>query len=97
LLCQVSVHVGAGAADMTMSTGMLGAHVSAMVVSVILLARGEAFVWRLAERLGIAATSSIVVAALPHTVAHGPVVAHRARCDVRLTHSRVVRGPPTGS
>jgi hypothetical protein len=97
-LCQVGVHLGASTGEMTMGAGMVAAHVLATAVSALVLARGEAFVWHLAERLGLRlAPLRLATKALPTT--RGPVMtaAPRSLQDVRLAHSRVLRGPPAGA
>ena len=98
VLCQVWVHLGCATGEMRMSTSMVAAHALASVVSAVALAHGEAFVWQLAERLGLrVAPQGLVVAAIPSWRPPAPVVATRSRRDVRLTHSRAERGPPSGS
>lgn len=97
VLCQVCVHLGTGAGDMAMGAGMLAAHLAATVVSAVALARGEALAWHLAERLGL---RLVPVAIVPSVVPtrRAPVAVRRpwSLVDVRLTHSRVLRGPPYG-
>jgi hypothetical protein len=97
LLCQVAVHLGGSADEMAMTWTMLAAHTLATAVSALLLARGEALVWRLAERVGRVRTATLRPAPVPRL--HAPTPADHARSlrDVRLTHSRVERGPPSGS
>ncbi|MRJ77376.1 hypothetical protein GEV29_12585 [Aeromicrobium sp. SMF47] len=96
-LCQVGVHLSGSSGDMVMSPQMIGGHAAAVAVSALLLARGEALAWRLAERLGLRAHTTVVVTGLPHAPVALPSFAPRQLHDVRLAHSRVVRGPPTGS
>ncbi|AWB92457.1 hypothetical protein [Aeromicrobium chenweiae] len=96
-LCQVGVHLSGSTGDMVMSAPMVAGHVAAVAVSALLLARGETLVWRLAERLALRGHASIVVVGPPHAAVPRPLVAPRALHDVRLAHSRSVRGPPTGS
>lgn len=97
VLCQVCVHAGGGMGPMTMSAGMVAAHLTATAVSAALLAWGEAFVWQLAERLGLRAVPhGVVAAAVPSWRAPIPAVAQESRRDVRLAHSRAERGPPIG-
>lgn len=95
VLCQVVVHLGASGHEMTMGAGMIAAHLAATAVSVLALSRGEAFVWRLAERLALRVAPLLRAVLAPATrplrVAH---VAPRVRHDVRLAHSRWLRGPP---
>ena len=96
VLCQVVVHLGAADGEMTMGATMLAAHLMATAVSVLVLARGEAFVWGLAERLGLRVAPLLhVVVELP-ILTNGavPTAAPRSRRDVRLAHSRWLRGPP---
>ncbi|MFC5678632.1 hypothetical protein [Aeromicrobium endophyticum] len=96
VLCQVAVHLGASSGEMTMGAAMMGAHLAATAVSVLALARGEAFVWSLAERLALRVAPLLhAVHELPVVVA-GPVstAAPRSRRDVHLAHSRWLRGPP---
>lgn len=96
VLCQVGVHLGASSGEMSMSVLMLAGHLAATAVSALVLARGEAYVWRLAERLGLRAIASIRVVTLPFWLPPAAVVAPRSLHDVRLTHLRVERGPPSG-
>ena len=98
ILCQVCVHLGCSMGEMRMSAPMVAAHVAATALSALALARGEAFVWQLAERLGLrVAPTDLVVVPLPPWRRPTPVVATRSLHDVRLAHSRVERGPPSGS
>jgi hypothetical protein len=96
VLCQVVVHLGAAEGDMTMGASMVAAHVVATAVSVLALARGEAFVWTLAERLALRVAPLLHANRELPVVAAGPVstAAPRSRRDVRLAHSRWLRGPP---
>lgn len=98
VLCQVSVHWAGSDTAMTMDAKMLFGHFAATAVSALALSRGERFVWRLAERLGLRAmpilqTTTVVPSLRPLV----PVVAPRSRHDVLLAHSRSLRGPPIGS
>ena len=96
VLCQVAVHLGASDGEMTMGAAMMTAHVAATAVSVLVLARGEAFVWNLAEHLALRVVPLLqVVRELP-VLTDGPVptAAPCSRHDVRLAHSRWLRGPP---
>ncbi|KQV76609.1 hypothetical protein ASC61_17265 [Aeromicrobium sp. Root344] len=98
ILCQVCVHLGGSSGEMRMSASMIAAHVLATAVSALALARGEAFVWQLAERLGLrVAPHGLRVVAIPSWRPVAPVIAARSLHDVRLAHSRVERGPPSGS
>lgn len=98
LLCQVGVHLACSTGEMTMSASMIAGHVAATAVSALMLARGEAFVWQLAERLGLRAIAhALQVAPAPSRRPLPAVVATRSLHDVRLVHSRGERGPPTGS
>lgn len=97
LLCQVCVHLGCSAGSMEMSAVMLATHVAATAVSAAILTRGEAFVWTVAERLGLRLVpSTVLVLAAPTGAAPMPVSVPRSLQDVRLVHSRVLRGPPYG-
>jgi hypothetical protein len=98
VLCQVGVHLGTSTGEMAMGLGMLAGHLLATVASAVVLARGEAFVWHLAERLGLRlAPLRPAATVLPST--RGPVMSHAPRSlrNVRLAHSRVLRGPPAGA
>lgn len=98
LLCQVCVHLGCSTGEMRMPASMLMAHVAATAVSALLLVRGEAFVWQLAEHLGLCVTVlDLELASIPSLRPVRPVPAARSRHDVRLAHSRAERGPPSGS
>ncbi|MET0931089.1 MAG: hypothetical protein ABWX74_16330 [Aeromicrobium sp.] len=96
-LCQICVHLGASPDDMVMGTGMLVAHVAATAASLAALSGGEALVWHLAERLGLRLAprlhAAVVIPSLRPLLA---VVAPRSLRDVRLAHSRSLRGPPVG-
>lgn len=97
VLCQVGVHLCASDAGMTMNFAMVASHLAATVVSALLLARGEKFVWLLADRLGIRVAPMVTLAcAVPTARPLLPVVAPRSRHDVMLAHSRALRGPPSG-
>lgn len=98
ILCQVVIHFGCSTGEMTMSGSMVAGHVVATAISALALARGEAFVWQLAERLGLRAIApELRVAPIPSWRPLPAVVARRSLHDVRLAHSRAERGPPTGS
>ncbi len=98
ILCQVCVHLGGSTDEMRMSAAMIAAHVAATAISALALARGEAFVWQLAERLGLRVHAhGLDVAAIPTWRPLAPVVAPRSLHDVRLAYSRAERGPPSGS
>ena len=97
ILCQVCVHLGCSTGEMSMSASMLAAHAAATAASALMLARGEAFVWQLAERLGLRVDPhGLEVAPVPSWRPLPPVVATRSLQDVRLAHSRAERGPPSG-
>ncbi|VXB87696.1 hypothetical protein [Aeromicrobium sp. 9AM] len=98
ILCQVCVHLGGSTGEMQMSVAMVAGHIAATAVSALALARGEAFVWQLAERLGLrVAAHELTIAPIPAWRPPAPVVAPRSLQDVRLAHSRAERGPPSGS
>lgn len=96
VLCQVAVHLAASEGDMAMGAAMMSAHVAATAVSVLVLARGEAFVWGLAERLALRVAPLLHVGHELPVATTGPVstAAPRSRRDVHLAHSRWLRGPP---
>lgn len=98
LLCQSAVHLTASGDEMTMGAGMLAGHLAATAVSAIVLARGERFVWQLAERLGLRLAPLLHVTA-PFTGGRppAPVRSLRVLRDVCLTYSRSLRGPPVGT
>jgi hypothetical protein len=97
LLCQVLVHLGAPHADMSMGPMMIGGHLLATALSAVVLARGERFVWQLAQRLGLRLAPLLDAVPTVPTVRRLPaVVVPRSRRDVRLVHSRSLRGPPVG-
>ena len=97
ILCQAIVHLGCSTSEKTMSASMVAAQVAATAISALGLARGEAFVWQLAERLGLRAIAhDLRVAPIPSWRPLPAVVATRSLHDVRLAHSRVERGPPSG-
>jgi hypothetical protein len=95
ILCQVCVHLAAPHGDMSMGPGMVLGHALATVVSAAVLARGERFVWTLAERLGLGLAPLLrTVVAILSVRPPLAVVAPRSLRDVRLAHSRSLRGPP---
>lgn len=95
ILCQVGVHLSGSMDSMTMSAAMLVNHAAATALSAFILARGEAFVWRVAERLGLRRRPLLVAfAPTPTRAAVVPVVSTRSLRDVRLAWSRALRGPP---
>jgi hypothetical protein len=98
VLCQLVVHFGASDGEMTMGAAMIAAHLAATTVSVVVLARGEALVWRLADRLVLRAVPLLTaLPVVPPARRVQTVTRIRSRRDVRLTHSRVLRGPPVGA
>lgn len=98
VLCQAGVHLGGSDAAMTMDATMLLAHVAATAVSAVTLARGERFVWHLAERLGLRLAPLLRASALvPSVRVPVPVLAPRSHDGVLLAHSRSLRGPPARS
>ncbi len=96
VLCQLCVHFGS--TSMNMSALMLATHVAATTASAVLLAKGEAFVWQVAERFGLRAVPALSRIRQPAPACSTALV-HRIRSlsDVFLAHSRVVRGPPVAS
>ena len=95
VLCQLFVHLGCSMGTMNMSTAMLATHAGATAISALVLARGEAFIWQLAQRLGIQLLPQpICVALVPSCSVAMPAAAPRALRDVRLSYSRSLRGPP---
>jgi hypothetical protein len=95
VLCQVGVHLGASPGEMTMGAAMIGAHVAATALSVVVLAHGERFVWQLAEKFGLRLLPLLRPAVtVPSPRPALSVVAPRSLRDVRLAHSRSLRGPP---
>lgn len=97
VLCQIVVHLTCSMGSMDMSGSMLATHVAATALSALALARGEAFVWRVAERLGLRLRPHLLgFVPVPLRVELVPVTVARSRRDVRLAHSRVLRGPPYG-
>jgi hypothetical protein len=96
VLCQVCVHFGSS--SMNMSALMVATHVVATIVSTVLLTRGEALVWRLAERFGLRAVPALTAAG-PARPARPMAPVHRSRSltNLLLAHSRVERGPPIAS
>jgi hypothetical protein len=98
ILCQVCVHLGCSTGEMSMSVSMVVAHAAATAVSTLTLARGEAFVWQLAERLALRVDPhGLELTPVPSWRPLPPVIATRSLRDVRLAHSRAERGPPSGS
>lgn len=97
LLAQAVVHIScAWSSDVaSMGAGMLAAHAAATAVSAALLARGEAFLWLLAERVGLRVLPLLLVrtgpAGRPSPRATTDI---RVRHDVTLVHARSERGPP---
>lgn len=97
VLCQICVHLGCSMGSMNMSASMVATHISATAVSALMLSRGEAFVWQVAERLGLRLRPHVLrFVPVPSRVELVPVTVARSRHDVRLAYSRVLRGPPFG-
>lgn len=97
VLCQLSVHLGCSMGSMDMSTSMVVTHLAATTVSALALARGEAFVWQIAERLGLRLRPTLLrFVPVPSRVELAPFAVTRSRHDVRLAYSRALRGPPYG-
>ena len=98
VLCQIAVHLSCSMESMQMSTAMLATHVAATAISALVLARGEMFVWRMAERLALRLLPhTLVFLPVPSRVELVPVSVTRSRRDVRLAYSRVLRGPPVST
>ena len=98
ILCQVCVHLGCSSGEMAMPLSMLAAHLVATATSAAALAHGEAFVWQLAERLGLrVAPHDLRALTGPSWRPAAPIVSTRVLHDLGLAHSRVERGPPSGS
>ena len=96
VLCQVCVHFGS--TSMNMSTLMVATHLMATIASTALLTRGEAFVWQVAERLGLRAVPALTTArAVPVARPAAPIHQPRSLVNVLLAHSRAERGPPVAS
>lgn len=97
VLCQIVVHLTCSMGSMDMPASMLMTHGVATALSGLVLARGESFVWRVAERLGLRRRPHhIQFAPVPLRVELVPVTVTRSLHDVRLAYSRVLRGPPYG-
>ncbi len=97
VLCQICVHLGCSMGSMNMSALMVATHIFATAASALVLSRGEAFVWRVAERLGLRLRPHILgFVPVPLRVELVSVTVTRSRHDVRLAYSRVLRGPPFG-
>lgn len=97
VLCQTAVHLGAPHADMSMGPSMIAGHLAATALSALVLARGERFVWHLAQRLGLRLAPLLdVVLPVPSVRRLPAVVVPRSLRDIRLSHSRSLRGPPVG-
>ncbi|MEO6606341.1 MAG: hypothetical protein ABIN55_12050 [Aeromicrobium sp.] len=95
VLCQVCVHLGCSVDSMNMSVAMFATHVAATAISALILARGEAFVWRVAERLTLRRRPTAVqFMPAASRVRLIPVASTRSCHDVRLAYSRALRGPP---
>ncbi len=95
VLCQIGVHLVCSMESMQMSATMLGTHAAATALSALVLARGEAFVWRVAEQLGLRLRPHLLrFVPVPARVEVAPVAVTRSRLDVRLAYSRALRGPP---
>lgn len=98
VLCQALVHLGGSDTAMTMDATMLLAHVAATAISAVTLARGEHFVWQLAERLALRLAPLLRASTLvPAARVLVPALAPRTHDGVLLAHSRSLRGPPTRS
>lgn len=97
LLAQAVVHVScAWSSDATsMGSGMLVAHAAATAVSAVVMTRGEAFLWVLAERLGLRALPLLLApTGVVGRPLRAPISYRHALHDVTLVHTRCERGPP---
>ena len=98
VLCQVGVHLASMAgqpADHTMGASMLASHAAATALSLVLMSRGEAFVWAMARRLGlrrITVLSHLDVPVLRPLLVSIPAARPGGTLASRLLP---VRGPPT--
>jgi len=97
MLCQAVVHLTCAGQDMTVGGGqMLAAHLIAMTSTAMVLTKGEAWVWQLADTLAIKPWRRVSAVAIPvvHTAPHRP---NRVRLQSRLRdRAAPVRGPPVG-
>lgn len=97
VLCQIATHLAASFdGGMVMGPSMIAAHLVATGASLVALSHGEAFVWRLAEHLGLRLSPLLRGSAVMPPVARQRVrpVVPSARREVLLAHSRWLRGPP---
>lgn len=98
MLCQICVHLGCAMDSMEMPAPMLATHAFATAISALALAKGEAFVWRVAERLALRLRPHVIqFAPIATRVMVVPVTLARSRRDVRLAYSRALRGPPVSA
>jgi hypothetical protein len=96
VLCQVCVHLSS--TSMNMSALMVTTHIIATIASAALLTYGEAFVWRLAEHLGLRAVPELLrVGAVPAVRPIALVHRQLPQTDVFLAYTRLERGPPIAS
>lgn len=101
LLCQIGVHGASMASESgqpaPMGAAMLATHCLATACSLVLLARGEAFVWAVAHHLTLRPLLLLLRSWRPQPTAT-PVVAIPATRVGGVLASRItpVRGPPTG-
>ncbi len=101
VLCQVGVHAASmashAAEPASMGPTMALMHVGATVVSLMALARGESFVWAVAERLALRPLRLLLhhVTMPPSGIAIVSIPATRPR-EVLGLRVAPVRGPPTG-
>lgn len=102
VLCQIGVHLASMVSTQTgaptsMSASMLLMHAGATGLSLMALARGESFIWSVADRLALRPLLLLLhrFATPPTCTAVVSIPATRPR-EVRGLRVSPVRGPPTG-
>lgn len=97
VLCQAAVHLACAGQDMTVGGGqMLTAHLIATAATAIVLTRGEAWAWQLADAFAIRPWRRVIAVAIPvvHAAPHPPSTT-RLQSRPR-DRAAPVRGPPVG-
>lgn len=100
VLAQAGVHLASMATvssgpEHAMGASMLLAHVAATAVSLLLLARGEAFAWAIAERLALRPLAVLRTLDVPAVRRLAVAGAQQTLARAAFLQSHPVRGPPT--
>ncbi len=101
LLAQMAVHLGCvfGATMAPLDAAMVGGHVVATGLTALILARGERFLWSVAERLGLRADTILTkrLSRLPSCIARRMLTSDDPRSPACVfAGGNGLRGPPVG-